>query len=99
MDYNYTMLNGNVVTLSYKKKMTTMNAIVNCDIEKVRELKKELVKLLISKKHLMEIDEKMKFLEVDQKLHSWIHTLTGDITSIAIDALKMLKSYNKTFTM
>jgi hypothetical protein len=99
MDYNYTMLNGNVVTLSYKKKMTTMNAIVVIDIEKARELRKELVKLLMSKKHLMEVDEKMKFLEVDEKLYSWINKQTGNITSIVIDAIRILKSYNKTFTM
>lgn len=44
----------------------------------------------------MEIDKKMKFLEIDEKLYSWINGQSNsDITSTVMDVVKILKSYNK----
>jgi hypothetical protein len=65
----------------------------------VREVKKALVQLLMSKKTYMDIDEKMRFLEIDEKLYSWINGQSCDITNTVMDAIKILKSYNKHITL
>jgi negative regulator of replication initiation len=93
------MMNGNVVLLSYKNKMETSNKTTINNVDKVREVKKALVQLLMSKKNAMEIEERMKFLEIDEKLYSWIDGQNGDITKIVMDAVKILKSYNKQITL
>lgn len=97
---SYTMMNGNVVLLSYKNKMEAVHKtkIVN-DVNKVREVKKAMVQLLVLKKSYMDIDEKMKFLSIDEKLQSWIDNQNGDITGVVIDALNTLKSYNRPITL
>lgn len=93
-------MNGNVVLLSYKNKMETLNKMIINDVDKVREVKKAMVQLLMSKKNSMDIDEKMKFLEIDEKLYSWINgQLNSDITSTVMDAAKILRSYNKHITV
>ena len=92
-------MNGNVVLLSYKNKMETSNKTTINNVDKVREVKKALVQLLMSKKNAMEIEERMKFLEIDEKLYSWIDGQNGDITKIVMDAVKILKSYNKQITL
>jgi negative regulator of replication initiation len=93
------MMNGNVVLLSYKNKMKTSNKTTINNVDKVREVKKAMVQLLVSKKSSMEIDEKMKFLEIDEKLYSWINGQSCDITNTVMDAIKILKSYNKHITV
>lgn len=92
-------MNGNVVLLSYKNKMTTLNMPTINNVDKVREVKKAMVQLLMSKKGSMDIDERMKFLEIDEKLCSWINGQNSDITSTVMNAVKILKSYNKHITM
>lgn len=92
-------MNGNVVLLSYKNKIEASNKITINNVDKVREVKKALVQLLMSKKSSMEIDEKMKFLEIDEKLYSWINGQNSDITGTVIDAIKILRSYNKHITV
>lgn len=93
-------MNGNVVLLSYKNKMEMSNKTTINNVDKVREVKKAMVQLLMSKKSSMEIDEKMKFLEIDEKLYSWINgQLNSDITSTVMDAIKILRSYNKHITV
>jgi negative regulator of replication initiation len=92
------MMNGNVVLLSFKNKMDSIKKTID-DVEKVREVKKAMLKLLMSKKSYMEEDERMKFLHIDEKLYSWIDTQNYDITDTVQDALKILKSYNKSITL
>lgn len=92
-------MNGNVVLLSYKNKMETSNKTTINNMDKVREVKKAMVQLLMSKKGSMDIDEKMKFLEIDEKLYSWINGQNGDITSTVMYAIKILRSYNKHITV
>jgi hypothetical protein len=93
------MMNGNVVLLSYKKKMETSNKMIINDVDKVREVKKAMVKLLVSKNTAMDVDERMKFLDIDEKLCSWIRGQNSDITNIVMDAVKILKSYNQHITV
>jgi hypothetical protein len=93
------MMNGNVVLLSYKNKIETSNKMTINNVDKVREVKKALVQLLVSKNTAMDVDERMKFLEIDEKLCSWIRGQNGDITNIVMDAVKILKSYNKQITL
>ncbi len=92
-------MNGNVVLLTYKNKIETYSKKTINDVKKVREVKKVLVQLLMSKKDFMEEDERMKFLDIDEKLYSWIKTQNYDITNTVQDALKILKSYNKSLTL
>lgn len=92
-------MNGNVVLLSYKKKMDASNKTTINNVDKVREVKKALVQLLVSKKSYMDSDEKMKFLDIDEKLCTWITGQNGDITSVIMDAVKILRSYNKQITL
>ena len=92
-------MNGNVVLLSYKKKMETSNKMIINDVDKVREVKKAMVKLLVSKNTAMDVDERMKFLDIDEKLCSWIRGQNSDITNIVMDAVKILKSYNQHITV
>lgn len=88
-------MNGNVVLLSYKTKMDNLNKKTVKDVDKVREIKKMMVQLLVSNVNAMDIEERQKFLSIDEKLYMWIHTQNGDITDTVMDALKILKSYNK----
>ena len=83
-------MNGNVVLLSYKNKMETSNKTTINNMDKVREVKKAMVQLLMSKKGSMDIDE---------KLYSWINGQNGDITSTVMYAIKILRSYNKHITV
>lgn len=92
-------MNGNVVLLNYKNKMATLNMPTINNVDKVREVKKAMVQLLMSKKGFMDIDERMKFLEIDEKLCSWINGQNSDITSTVMNAVKILKSYNKHITV
>jgi len=97
---SYTMMNGNVVLLSYKTMMDASNKRIINDVDKVREIKKAIVQLLVAKKNSMEIEERMKFLAIDEKLYLWINnTNIGDITNTVYDALRILKSYNKFITI
>ncbi len=97
---SYTMMNGNVVLLSYKTMMDASNKKIINDVDKVREIKKAIVQLLVAKKNSMEIEERMKFLSIDEKLYLWINnTSIGDITNTVYDALRILKSYNKFITI
>lgn len=92
-------MNGNVVLLSYKIKMDASIKKTIDDVDKVREVKKEMLKLLMTKKNYMEEDERMEFLHIDEKLYSWIEKQNYDITHTVEDALKILKSYNKFLTL
>ena len=89
------MMNGNVVLLSYKTKMETSVKKTIDDVDKVRDVKKAMVQLLMAKKSFMEPDERMTFLDIDAKLYSWLNSQTGDITNTVLDAVRILKSYNK----
>lgn len=96
---SYTVMNGNVVLFSYKSKIEASNKLLINNVDKVREVKKAMVQLLMLKKGSMDIDERMKFLEIDEKLYSWINGQHSDITSTVMNAVKILKSYNKHITV
>lgn len=92
-------MNGSVVLLSYKHKVEAANKTTINDVDKVREVKKAMVQLLVLKKGYMDVDEKMRFLDIDEKLCSWIKEQNGNITNTVMDAVKILKSYNKHITV
>lgn len=92
-------MNGNVVLMSYKIKMESSNKMIITDVSKVRDVKKALVQLLMSKKSLMEPNERMEFLDIDAKLYSWLNSQNGDITNTILDAMKILRSYNRSIAI
>lgn len=92
---SYTMVNGHVMLSCYKDKMVSSNKMIINDVEKVREVKKALVQVLSSKFGMMELDEREKFFNIDAKLYSWMNNQNSDITSVVMEGLNLLKSYNK----
>lgn len=102
-------MNGRIVpvwTVPSKPKVKTYNISYTEDtIVKMRELKKEMVQLLMSKKHLLNEDEKMEFLKIDEHLYNWINntstvsTTTVKIEDVVVKAINTLKSYGKAVPM
>lgn len=103
-------MNGKIVPVwsvpSKPKAPDTYNISFTEDtIVKMRELKKALVQLLMSKKHLLDEDEKMVFLKLDEHLYNWINNVsirstdTMKIEDVVVTTIKMLKSYGKEVSM
>jgi len=105
----YTTMNGRIVpvwSVPNKPKVETYSISYTDDtIVKMRELKKVLVKLLVSKQHQMDEDEKIEILKIDEQLNNWIkNTPTSSIQVVKIEdvvvkAIKTLKSYGKAVSM
>lgn len=105
----YTTMDGKIVpvwSVPSKPSKPKVSYSFNEDtIVKMRELKKALVQLLMSKKHLMDEDERMEFLKLDEHLYNWINNISTrssdamDIEDVVVRAVKVLKSYGKHVSM
>lgn len=102
-------MNGRIVPVwsvpSKPKVETYIIPYTDDNVLKMRELKKALVQLLMSKKHLLDEDEKMELLKLDEHLYNWINNISIRSTDamkfedVVVKAIKVLKSYGKEVSM
>jgi hypothetical protein len=66
-------------------------------IASLRNYKASLLKVLTTKKHLMNEDEKMEFLELIENLYCWINKLTPHLTvnEITTKGRKLMITYGR----
>jgi succinate dehydrogenase flavin-adding protein (antitoxin of CptAB toxin-antitoxin module) len=107
----YTTMNGRIVpvwSMPTKPKVETYSISYTEDtIVKMRELKKVLVQLLVSKQHHMDEDEKMEIFKIDEQLYNWINNPSTTsasakvvkIEDVVVKASKVLKTYGKAVSM
>lgn len=95
----YTIYNGRVIPVSTKPKLEEYS-INDTDesIAKVSALKKAVYELMMAKRHLMDVEEKMEFLMIYDELYSWLNSKSNKtaIETVVLKAVKLLKSYGKT---
>jgi membrane-bound lytic murein transglycosylase len=98
----YTIYNGRVIPVSTKPKFEEYNIKdTEESIAKVSALKKAVYELMIAKRHLMDVEERMKFLKIYDELYSWLNDKRSKtaIETVVLKAVKVLKSYGKTACM
>lgn len=97
----YTIYNGRVIPVSAKPKVEYSIKDTEETIVKVSALKTAIYELMITKKHLMDIEEKMEFLEIYDDLYSWLNDKSNKtaIETVVLKAVKVLKSYGKPVCM
>lgn len=72
------------------------NQVNNVD-NRLQNARTILLQILVCKKHMMDADERMKFLKLDEELYSLIHNLPlrDPKATPILTARALLKSYGK----
>jgi len=98
----YTKVDGKVVPVwTVQLKAATSYSVNRTEetVSKVSELKQAMHELLMAKKHLMGLDERMEFLKINEKLCSWITKGDTAIEDVILRSIKVLASYGKSSPM